>query len=445
MTRAPNRVVVVGAGFAGLNVAKALRGAPVELTLIDQRNYHTFQPLLYQVATAAMDAGDVAHHVRDVLHRHRQARFRLGRVVGMDLATKEVMLADGERLPYDQLVLAPGAVYHDFGVPGAHEHAFVLKSVAESVALRSHLLRCFERAARDASEIDKGILTVAIVGGGPTGVEMAGALVELLDRVLPKDFPELDLSRARVVLLEAAGQVLGPYHPNSQRYVEQVLRRRGVDLRLGTAVAEVRADRLILQGGEELPYGTLLWAAGVRAHPLVEVLGVPLDRAGRVPVNADLSLPQHPEVWVVGDAAGPIGSGRTFPQVAQVAIQQGKRVAKNVVARGQGRPTTDFRYRDFGQMAIVGRSAGVAELSPALSGLRMRGFLGWLAWLFIHLVYLPGHQNRLRALLGWAYEWLTYDRHARLILEPMERDLDRAAAPHVPTPPRVPTTQPPTG
>lgn len=448
MTRAPNRVVVVGAGFAGLNVAKALRGAPVELTMIDQRNYHTFQPLLYQVATAAMDAGDVAHHVRDVLRRHRQARFRLGRVVDVDLSTKQVLLADGERLPYDQLVLAPGAVYHDFGVPGAHEHAFVLKSVAESVALRSHLLRCFERAARDPGLIDRGVLTVAIVGGGPTGVEMAGALVELLDRVLPKDFPELDLSRARVVLLEAADQLLGPYHPRSQRYVEQVLRRRGVDLRLATAVAEVRADRLILRGGEELPYGTLLWAAGVRAHPLVEALGVPLDRAGRVPVGADLSLPAHPDVWVVGDAAGPVaatdpvgttGLGRTHPQVAQVAIQQGKRVAANLLARIQGRPTTAFRYRDLGQMAIVGRSAGVAELSPALSGLRMRGFLGWLAWLFVHLVYLPGHQNRLRALLGWAYEWLTYDRHARLILEPMERELDRAAAPHAPTAP------PPTG
>jgi len=453
MHRDPIRpqVVVVGAGFAGLSVVRGLRGAGVDVTLIDQRNHHTFQPLLYQVATAALDAGDVAHQVRDVLRDAPYARFRMARVVGVDLAERQLTLRSGDdaspsydTLAYDQLVLAPGAVYHDFGVPGVRDHAFVLKSVAEASALRGHLLRRFERAAQAASaghhgaETDDGVtehdgaLDVVIVGAGPTGVEMAGALVELFQRVLPSDYPELDLRRARVVLLEAFPHVLGPYHPATRDYAARVLRARGVDLRTGAVVREVTADRVHLADGSSLPYGTLVWAAGVRAHPLAEVLGVPLDRGGRVPVDDDLSLPSHPEVWLAGDIVGPVGTAGAHPQVAQVAKQQGAHVAAGVRARLAGRPTRPFTYRDLGNMAIIGRSAGVAELSPALGGLRMRGLPGWLAWLFIHLVHLPGHQNRLRAFIGWAIEWFTYDRHARLILEPHDRDLDRAGPPPAP-------------
>jgi NADH dehydrogenase len=432
---ARTRVVVVGAGFAGLNVVASLRGAPVDVTLVDQRNYHTFQPLLYQVATAALDAGDVAHQVRDVLRTHRNARFRLGRVVGIDLEAREVALADGDALPYDQLVLAPGAVYHDFGVPGVREHAFVLKSVAEAVALRAHILRRFEEAARDPSAVADGKLNVVIVGAGPTGVEMAGALVELFGRGLRSDFPEVDVDDARVVLLEAMDEVMPPYGPATRAYVAKVLRERGVEVHLGAVVAEVTDDRVVLADGGEVPYGTLVWAAGVRAHPLAEALGVPLGRAGRVPVADDLSLPEHPEVWIAGDLAGGVGAPPVdggegaYPQVAQVAIQQGKHVARGIRARLEGRPTRPFTYADRGQMAIVGRSAGVAELSPAWGGFRFSGLLGWLAWLFVHLIYLPGHQNRLRAFFGWAWEWLTYDRHARLILDPVDRDLDRAGPP----------------
>jgi NADH:ubiquinone reductase (H+-translocating) len=449
MPTTPRRphVVVVGAGFAGLSVVRGLRGAGADVTLVDQRNHHTFQPLLYQVATAALDAGDVAHQVRDVLRDAPHARFRMGRVVGIDLAGQRLTLEAGrspadpvglgelphrETLAFDHLVLAPGAVYHDFGIPGVREHAYVLKSAAEAVALRGHLLRLLENAARDPTVVTEGALDVVVVGAGPTGVEMAGALVELFERVLPSDYPELDLGRVRIVLLEAAPHVLAPYQPATRDYAARVLRGRGVDLRTGAVMREATATHVHLADGSALRYGTLVWAAGVRAHPLAQALGVPLDRAGRVPVDDDLSLPGHPRVWLAGDVAGSVGTAPPLPQVAQVAKQQGAHVARSLRARFAGRPTRPFRYLDLGQMAIIGRSAGVAELSPGLGGMRLRGLLGWLAWLFIHLVHLPGHQNRLRALIGWAFEWFTYDRHARLILEPGERALDRAGAPPAP-------------
>ncbi len=417
MTPRP-RVLIVGAGFAGLNAGKALRTAPVDVTIIDQNNYHTFQPLLYQVATAGLDTGDIAHQVRGIFRRQPNVRFRQGTVERVDWGTREVGLADGDVLPFDYLVLAAGATYNDFGVPGVKRHGFLLKSLTEASSLRSHILRRFEEASADPGVIDRGALTFVLVGAGPTGVEMAGALTELFERALPGDYPELDVGRARVVLLEMTDEVLPPFGARSRAYAASVLRRRGVDVRLGATVEEVRGDGVVLASGEVIATQTLVWAAGVRGHPLVEALGLELGKGFRVPVEADLSLPEHPFAFAVGDLSGATDDdGAFYPQVAQVAIQQGTHAARAIRARLERRPADPFHYRDRGIMAIIGRNAGVAELSHRLGGLELRGFLGWLGWLLVHLIYLPGFKNRFSTLASWAYNYLTFDRHARLILD----------------------------
>ena len=412
-----HQVLVIGAGFGGLAVARSLRRAAVDVTVVDQHNYHTFQPLLYQVATSGLKAEDVAHQVRGILRGHATTRFRMGRVEDLDLEGRRVRLDDGSDLAYDTLVIAAGAVYGDYGVPGVREHAFVLKGLHEAVALRSHILRQFEAAARNPAAAADGSLTFTIAGAGPTGVEMAGALVEFFD-VVRKDYPELAAARPRVVIVEPTDTVLAPYTPASRAYTERTLRRRGVEIRLGTGVTAVTPHQVELSDGEVLATRTLVWAAGVRAHPLAERLGVPLGRGARVPVSDRLHLNQYPEVFVIGDMAGVTGeTEQPYPQVAQVAIQMGKHVGRVVRARLDHRAAPSFRYRDRGQMAIIGRSAGVAELAKRFGGGRFSGFLGWLAWLFVHLIYLPGHQNRVSAFATWVYNFFTYDRHARLVLD----------------------------
>lgn len=412
-----HRVAVVGAGHGGLALVAKLRGADVDVTLIDQHNHHTFQALLYQVATAALDAEDVAHQVRHIVRHQDHVSFRMGRVTGFDLDAREVLLEDGRPVPYDSLVVAAGTVYADLGVPGVREHAYVLKSLREAVALRSHVLRQFEKAAQDPRVEDGGRLTFVLVGAGATGVELAGALVELFV-VTDKDYPELRHVRPRVVLLEAGDAVLPSYHPATRAYTERVLRRRGVDVRLGARVAAVTAEHVDLADGERIRAHTLVWTAGVRAHPLAEALGVELPRSFRVPVTDRLHLEERAEVFVIGDMSGlPAPDGAPYPMVAQVAIQQGKHVAKVLRARLEGAPDEPFVYQDRGSMAIIGRAAGIAELSPRLGGFRLQGFVGWLAWLFLHLIYLPGHQNRVSAFATWVYSFVTRDRHARLVLD----------------------------
>lgn len=410
------RVVIVGAGFGGLTLARALRKMPVDVLLIDRQNYHTFQPLLYQVATAGLEPEEIAHAVRGIFQRQQNFQFRLGAVVGIDWAAKAVLLEGGDRVPFDYLVLAAGVATNFFGIEGAEAHSFPLKNLSEAVALRSHLIRQFERADRDRSLIERGALTVVVVGGGPTGVEMAGALVELFQMVLRKDFPDLSLDRARVVLVEASPRLLGAFHETSQAYALKKLARRGVEVRLDEPVVRVEVDAVTLQSGEVLPTQTLIWAAGVRTAPLIDALALEQTRGGRLVVQSDLSVPDHPDVFVIGDAAGSRDEeGRLYPQLAPVAMQGAQHVARQIRRRMAGQPTTAFRYRDKGIMATIGRNAAVAELA---FGLRTSGFLAWVMWLILHLVLLIGFRNRLNVLVNWAWNYFTYDRSARLIMQP---------------------------
>ncbi len=408
------RVVIVGAGFGGLSTTRALAGLPVDVTLVDRNNYHGFWPLLYQVATAGLSADDIAHSVRSIVRDESNVQVTMAVVESVDLDGRLVELDDGRRLSYDYLVLAAGTVPADFGVPGVADHAFTLKTLPAAVRLRDHVLRQFERAARDPSLVDKGALTVVIAGGGPTGVELAGAFVELFHVVLAKDYAGSGLGRARVVLVEMADHLLHGFSVTSQQHARQVLESRGVEVRLGSVVASVTADGVHLADGSFIPTATAVWVAGVRAGPVADALGVEQGRGGQVTVLPDLSVPGHPEVFAIGDLAGSAGkNGQPLPQVAQVAMQGGRRAAKNIAAHMKGRPTRPFHYKDKGIMATIGRRSAVAELPL---GLRVDGTLGWLAWLVLHLVYLVGFHNRASVLTSWAWNYVTWDRANRVII-----------------------------
>ena len=417
--------MVVGAGFGGLAAAHALARMPVEVVVVDAQNHHTFQPLLYQVATAALNAADIAQSVRGMFHDRDNVDFRLGRVCGLDADRRQVELEGQTPLSYDYLVLAAGATTGYFGIPGVEEHALPLKSLSDALTLRNHLLLQFERAAADPSLVDEGALTVVIVGGGPTGVELAGAIAELRDHVLAKDFPDLDVSRSRIVLVEATDRLLGTFHPRSAMGALHTLRSRGVEVLLDTAVESADPGRVCLAGTEEIATRTMVWAAGVRPSPLADVLGLERGPGGRIVVGADLRVSAHPEVFVIGDlAASHDRSGKPYPQLAPVAIQGGRHAARQIGRLLDGRGTERFRYRDRGTMATIGRNAAVAELPL---GLRFRGRVAWLMWLALHLVMLIGFRNRASVLLNWSWNYLTYDRGARLIVN--ARPLDRGPRP----------------
>lgn len=416
MARHRHRVVVVGAGFGGLAAVKGLAGAPVDVTVIDARNHHTFQPLLYQVATAGLDGDDICFPVRGVFARQDNARVRLGAVTSVDLDHRHLGLADGTAVDYDTLVLAAGAVTNPFGIPGVEEHAFGLKSLTDALALRSHVLLRFEEADARPGQVADGVLTVVVAGGGPTGVELAGGMAELFAKVLRHDFPRLDTRAARVVLVEAGDRLLPAFHPRSSARALDRLERLGVEVLLGAQVASVGAEEVRLGDGSRLPAHTMVWTAGVRAHPLAEALGVELTKAHRVVVGPDLTVPGHPEVFVVGDLAGAVApDGGLLPQVAPVAVQGAEYVAAAIRGRLHGRSPEPFRYLDKGSMATIGRHAAVAELPP---GVRLSGPVGWLAWLALHLVMLIGFRNRANVLVNWAWNYLTYDRASRIIPGP---------------------------
>ncbi|MGH3356900.1 MAG: NAD(P)/FAD-dependent oxidoreductase [Nocardioidaceae bacterium] len=406
------RVVVLGAGFAGVAAVKALKGAPVDVTLVDRNGYNTFQPLLYQVATGGLNPGDVTYAARALTGRQANVGFRKGDVVGVDVATREVTLSHGARIGYDYLVIATGVTTNYFGVPGAAEHAMAMYTRDQALSVRDDLFGKLERLAQAvaAGERDEDP-TVVVVGAGATGVEMAGSLAEMGNTAMPVAYPELAHRRARVILAEMGPHVLAPFHPKLREYTARELRERGVDLRLNTAVKAVHSDGVELDDGERIHAGTVIWAAGVTAPDIVKKWGLPQGRNGRVEVGADLSLAGHPEVFVVGDLG--VDPSDPLPQLAQPAIQGGKHAARQILRLTGGEVAQDFHYFDKGIMATIGRGSAIAELR---GGVRLRGVLAWLAWLVLHILSLLGGRNRLVTMLNLSARYLTWPRNLNVIV-----------------------------
>jgi NADH dehydrogenase len=415
MARTPH-VVILGGGFGGLEAAKRLRKAPVRITLIDRRNHHLFQPLLYQVATAALNPSDIAYPIRGVLKKQKNARVLLGEATAIDTAGRRVILDDGA-VEYDTLIVATGATHSYFGkdwgriAPG-------LKSVEDALEIRRRIFLAYEAAERDPDAASqRAWLTFVVVGAGPTGVELAGALREIGIHTLAEDFRRIDPTSVRVVLLEGKDRVLPPYPPKLSAAAERTLTRRKVEVRTGTMVTEVDDGGVVVTGPdgrtERIPARTVLWAAGVQGSPLARSLGVPLDRAGRVIVGPDLSIPGHPEVFVIGDLAHAEQDGEPLPGVAQTALQGGRYVAGLIRADagGAARARRPFRYKDKGSMAAIGRSQAVVDIGR----LETSGFFAWIFWWAIHIVLLIGFKNRFVVFFHWVWSWLTFQRGARLI------------------------------
>jgi len=406
----------VGAGFGGLAATKALARMPVDVVLLDRKNYHGFWPLLYQVATAALSPDDVAYSVRGAFPRQPNLEVRMAEVRGIDLEARELELDHGPDLPYDYLILAPGSVATDFGIPGVSEHAFPLKTVPDAVRLRHHVLRQFEMACSRPWSLADGALTVVVAGGGPTGVEVSGAMAELFGKVLKGDLQDnLAAARPRVVLVEASDRLLNAFSARSRAEALRTLTKHGVEVRLETTIASVSAHAVKLGDGTVIPSQTLVWGAGIKANPIAQCLGVELFPGGRVGVDPDLSLPGHPEVFVVGDIAfATNGKGRPLPQLAPVASQGAKHAVRSIGARMKGQASKPFRYRDKGNMAIIGRRSAVAELP---GGIRLGGTFGWISWLALHLALLVGFRNRAVVMVTWGWNFLTSGRGSRVILD----------------------------
>ncbi len=405
------RVVIVGAGFGGLRAARALRRAPVDVLLLDRNNYHLFQPLLYQVATAGLEPEQIARPVRAVLAGQDNLTFRMAEVVGFDREARRVLTQAGP-LAYDFLIVACGSVTHFLGLPGVADGGYGLKGVGDAVAIRNHVLRCFEQAAAEPNPARRrALLTLVVAGGGPTGVETAGALSELRRVLLTRDYPEIAPDEVQVILLEATGRLLPMMPDRLAGAAVDRLEHKGVDVRFGAPVSEYAQGVIQLRSGEPIPAATLIWAAGARAHPLAAGLGTALGPQGRVPVLPTLQLPANPEVYVIGDAAYLEVDGKVLPMMAPVAIQMAETASENIRRMLSGENPAAFRYRDPGSLATIGRNAAVAYLR----GVAFTGFSAWVVWLVVHLIQLIGFRNRLFVLINWAWDYFLYDRAVRLI------------------------------
>ena len=414
-------VVIIGGGFAGLYCARALRRQPVRITIVDRRNFHLFQPLLYQVATASLSPADIAHPIRSVLKRQRNVEVWMAEVTDIDVDARTVQLDDGT-LRYDYLVVATGATHSYFGHPEWEHHAPGLKTIDDATELRRRFLLAFEAAEREAdAEAQRRQLTFVIVGAGPTGVELAGAMAEIARQAMPQDFRAIDTATARIILLEGGSRVLPTYPPELSQKAQQQLERLGVEVRTGALVTNIVHDA-VLVGNERIEAANAFWAAGVTASPLGAKLGVPLDRAGRVIVEMDCSIPGHKEVFVVGDLAHFERNGVMTPGVAQGAIQMGTHAARCIAADLADKPRKEFHYFDKGNLATIGRAAAVADIGP----LKISGLIAWLIWVFIHIMYLIGFRNRILVMLQWAWAYVTYQRGVRLITGDVEVHLSKA-------------------
>jgi NADH dehydrogenase len=405
------RVVIVGAGFGGLRAARALKRAPVDVVVIDRHNYHLFQPLLYQVAMAGLEPESSAKPVREILRGQANLEFRMADVTGVDLGAHFLRTSAGD-VPYDRLIVACGGETNFFGLASVAELAFGMKSVPDAVAIRNHVLTCFERAVIEPdAERRRALLTFVVVGGGPTGVEMAGALSELIRLVLARDTPKLDIADVQVLLLEASPRLLAGMRERFSDVTIRTLRKKHVEVRCGTAVRAFDGERVSLGDGGAIAARTLIWAAGVRAAALAGALGVPAAAQGRVPVGPTLQLAGHDEVFVIGDAAYLEANGRPLPMMAPPAIQMGATAAESIVRSLQGKPAVRFRFRDPGSLATIGRNAAVADIR----GFGFQGFPAWVVWLVVHLIQLIGFRNKLFVLINWAWDYFFYERGSRLI------------------------------
>ncbi|CAN5845892.1 NAD(P)/FAD-dependent oxidoreductase [soil metagenome] len=406
------RVVIIGGGFGGLYAARALRRAPVRVTIIDRRNHHLFQPLLYQVATAVLSPADIAAPIRQIVRNHPRTEVLLAEVTDVDTPARAVVLADGRRVAYDFLIVATGATHHYFGNPEWESVAPGLKTIEDATEIRRRYLLAFEAAEQEPDhEVEEALLPFVVIGAGPTGVEMAGSMAETARHALARDFRRVDPRSTRVIMLEGGPRVLAAYDTKLSARAEAELRSLGVEVRTGSIVTRVEADAVYV-GEERIPTRHVVWGAGVTASPLGTKLGVPTDRIGRVVVEPDLSVPGDPHVFVIGDlAAFTTPAGDLLPGVAPVAMQQGREAARNIRRTLSGERRKAFRYNDKGNMATIGRYRAVAEFA----GMKISGLLAWLAWLFIHILYLSGFRNRLVVFVQWAWSFFTWQRGARLI------------------------------
>jgi NADH:quinone reductase (non-electrogenic) len=413
MTHERPRVLILGGGFAGVGAAQKLKGAEADVVLVDRHDYHTFQPLLYQLATGLLETTAVGHSLRDLLAEHENTTLHQASVTAVDLAVREVQFDELEPIAYDYLVFALGAEVNFFGTEGAADHAYPMYTLPHAVRLKDRLLERWEAADRDPQLIDDGALNVVVVGGGPTGVETAGAIAELYRGVFTKDYPGVAQEQARVILVEAGPELFGMFKPKLRSYATKALTDRTVEVKTGALVESVSPTRVKLKSGEELAAHTLVWGAGLQGNPLVQTLGIELQRGNRVAVGPDLALPDHPEVFVVGDSAAIVDqkTEQVLPQLGSVALQSGEHAGETIAHRIEEKAAKPFKYRDKGTMATIGRHAAVVQM---LGGRTLTGAKAQVAWGTVHLALLPTNEDRVKAVVDWAGAQFTHQRAGRI-------------------------------